>query len=153
MATTTYAASELATAQESPIALAPGPTRIELRPTGGANIAVVLSKAESRRLSLVLRGLAAHRPPETGYLVFFNVPAAATPGPEDLGFAGTISFFGAPTAAEGSSRNVSFQVSDVLRRLRLAGRLSNTLTLTILPTGKAAPDSQPTINQIALLEQ
>jgi hypothetical protein len=152
MATASDGATELAAAQGGPIALSPGSTDIALQQTGGANLADALSQVDEHSLTLVLRGLAAKRPPGTGYFVFFNVSAGATPDPADVGLAGTISFFGAPETAAGSSRNVSFEVSDVLARLRLAGRLSDTLILTIVPTGKPAPDSRPTINHIALFE-
>ncbi len=151
--TASEAATELAAAKGGPIVLAAEATQVALRPTGGVNIAAALSQTQSRRFSLLLRGLAASRPPEAGYLVFFNVPAGATPGMDDPGLAGTISFFGAPASAEGSARNVSFEVSGVLRRLRLAGRLGDALSVTFVPTGKPAPDSRPTINQIALMEQ
>jgi hypothetical protein len=77
-----------------------------------------------------------------------------TPAVEDIGYAGPVSFFDVPPSGEGAdARAVSFEVSEPLQRLRAAGRLAATMTVTIRPSGKPAAGSHPTIRRIALFEQ
>ena len=86
--------------------------------------------------------------------MFLNVPDGVTPAVEDIGYAGAVSFFGAPPSAEGAdARAVSFEVSEAVQRLRAAGRLAGTMTVTIRPAGKPAAGSHPTIRRLALFEQ
>jgi hypothetical protein len=144
------AANEIAMSKGGAIALAPEPIRVALE-ANNAGLSAALAEAASRRFNLLLSGLATNKPPGTGYSVFLNVPEGATPDPQDVGFAGTISFFGV-SATTGAARAVSFEISGVLQRLRAAGRLGDGLTVTIAPAGKPRPDSRPTINRIALFE-
>jgi hypothetical protein len=98
--------------------------------------------------------LAADAPPATAYLIFLNLPEGATPSPDDAGYAGAISFFDVrPLSADTDAQAISFVVSDVLQRLRAAGRLAGGVTVTLAPTGALAADSHPTINHIALFAQ
>jgi hypothetical protein len=152
MSTAKAAATEIATSP-GPVALTAEPTRIVLRPVDAVDIAAALAQTPGRRFSLVLSGIAADQPPATGYLVFLNVPPGATPGPQDLGLAGPLSFFGVPPASGGSGRTVSFEISDVLARLQAAGRLDDGLTITIAPAGKPKSESRPTIARIALFAE
>jgi len=148
------AASEMAASQGGAIALTATPTRIALHPADNVDLAAAFAAAANQNFILTLQGLATDRPPETGYLVFLNVPEGVTPAVEDIGYAGAVSFFGVPPSAEGAdARAVSFEVSEVAQRLRAAGRLASTMTVTIRPAGKPAAGSHPTIRRIALFEQ
>ena len=118
-------ATEMAASQGGAIALTAAPTRIALQPAGNVDLAAAFAAAPARHFILTLQGLATDRPPETGYLVFLNVPEGVTPAVEDIGYAGAVSFFGVPPSAEGAdARAVSFEVSEVVQRLRAAGRLA-----------------------------
>jgi hypothetical protein len=142
-------ATEMAASQGGAIALTATPTRIALQPADNVDLA-----AADHNFILTLQGLATDRPPETGYLVFLNVPEGVTPAVEDIGYAGAVSFFGAPPSGEGAdARAVSFEVSEAVQRLRTAGRLAGTMTVTIRPAGKPAAGSHPTIRRLALFEQ
>lgn len=146
------AATEIAASAGGAIALTAAPTRLVLRPAANVDIAAAFAAIADRRFSLVLQGLAINQPPDTGYLVFLNVPEGATPTADDVGLAGTLNFFGVPPSGA-SGRAVSFEVTEVLQRLRTAGRLSGAPTVTIRPADKPAAESHPTINRIALFEQ
>ncbi len=147
------AATEVAAWQGDTIVLGPQPTRLTLQPTDHIDLAATLAQASNRRFTLVLRGLATNGPPGTGYSVFLNLPEGVKPGEEDAGLAGAVSFFGVSSAsADTNARAISFEVSDVLQRLRRAGRLGGALSVTIIPTGNPSVDSRPTINKIALFE-
>jgi hypothetical protein len=146
-------ATEMAASQGGAIALTATPTRIALQPADNVDLAAAFAAA-NHNFILTLQGLATDRPPETGYLVFLNVPEGVTPVVEDIGYAGAVSFFGAPPSAEGAdARAVSFEVSEAVQRLRAAGRLAGTMTVTIRPAGKPAAGSHPTIRRLALFEQ
>jgi len=146
-------ATEMAASQGGAIALTATPTRIALQPADNVDLAAAFAAA-NHNFILTLQGLATDRPPETGYLVFLNVPDGVTPAVEDIGYAGAVSFFGAPPSAEGAdARAVSFEVSEAVQRLRAAGRLAGTMTVTIRPAGKPAAGSHPTIRRLALFEQ
>jgi hypothetical protein len=146
-------ATEMAASQGGAIALPATPTRIALQPADNVDLAAAFAAADHNFI-LTLQGLATDRPPETGYLVFLNVPDGVTPAVEDIGYAGAVSFFGAPPSAEGAdARAVSFEVSEAVQRLRAAGRLAGTMTVTIRPAGKPAAGSHPTIRRLALFAQ
>ena len=147
------AATEMAASQGGAIALTAAPTRIALQPAGNVDLAAALAAA-NHNFILTLQGLATDRPPETGYLVFLNAPDGVTPAVDDIGYAGSVSFFGVtPSAAGADARAVSFELSEAVQRLRAAGRLAGTMTVTIRPAGKPAAGSHPTIRRIALFEQ
>jgi hypothetical protein len=146
-------ATEMAASQGGAIALTAAPTRIALQPADNVDLAAAFAAADHNFI-LTLQGLATDRPPETGYLVFLNVPDGVTPAVEDIGYAGAVSFFGAPPSGEGAdARAVSFEVSEAVQRLRAAGRLAGTMTVTIRPAGKPAAGSHPTIRRLALFAQ
>jgi DNA-binding beta-propeller fold protein YncE len=146
-------ATEMAASQGGAIALTAAPTRIALQPAGNVDLAAAFAAA-GHNFILTLQGLATDSPPGTGYLVFLNVPEGVTPAVDDIGYAGAVSFFGVPpSAADTDARAVSFEVSEVVQRLRAAGRLASAMTVTIRPAGKPAAGSHPTIRRIALFEQ
>jgi DNA-binding beta-propeller fold protein YncE len=148
------AATEMAASQGGAIALTAAPTRIALQPAGNVDLAAAFAATADHNFILTLQGLATDRPPETGYLVFLNAPEGVTPAVDDIGYAGAVSFFGVTPSAEGAdARAVSFEVSDVVQRLRAAGRLASAMTVTIRPAGKPAAGSHPTIRRLALFEQ
>jgi hypothetical protein len=147
------AAAEIAAWRGGTIRLGTKPTSLTLQPTEHGDLATALADASRRRLTLVVRGLATDNPPATGYLVFLNLPEGATPGAQDPGYAGAISFFGVLPAAEDTDADaISFEVSEVLQRLRAVGRLVGSVTVTLVPTSAPAAGSHPTINQIGLFE-
>jgi hypothetical protein len=147
-------ATEMAASQGDAIALTATPTRIALQPAANVDLAAAFAATADRNFILTLQGLATDRPPGTGYLVFLNVPEDVTPAVDDIGYAGAVSFFGVPPSAAGAEAHaVSFEVSEVVQRLRAAGRLAGTMTVTIRPAGKPAAESHPTIRRLALFQQ
>jgi hypothetical protein len=148
------AATEMAASQGGAIALTATPTRIALQPAGSVDLAAAFAATADRHFILMLQGLATDRPPGTGYLVFLNVPEGVMPGVDDAGYAGAVSFFGvSPSAESAEASAVSFELTEAVQRLRAAGRLAGTMTVTIRPAGKPAAGSHPTIRRIALFEQ
>src|SRR5690349_3852882 len=116
------AATEIAASPAGTIALTPTLAPIALRPAHGIDIAVRLAASADRHFVLTLEGLATDQPPGTGFRVFLNAPDGVDPTLEDAGYAGALSFFGVPPPGA-SARAVSFDVTEVLQRLRAAGRL------------------------------
>jgi hypothetical protein len=146
------AVTEIAASPAGPIALTPGPAHVALRPADGVNVAAKFAASTDRHFILTLEGLATDVPPDGGFLVFLNVPENSALTTEDAGFAGPLSFFGVPPPGA-AARAVSFDVTEVLQRLRAAGRLGGAVTVTIRATAKPAAESHPTINRIALVEE
>jgi hypothetical protein len=129
------------------------PTRIPLRPLEAAEAKELLAEPQSRRLTLVLRGLTTNVQPGIGYWLFLNLPPSETPSLADAGYIGSINFFGMPANTEsGHPRAVSFDISHVMARLAKLGRLDERLTLTIAPSGSPEPNAHPAVDQIAIFE-
>jgi hypothetical protein len=146
------AAAEIAAWRGGTIKLGAKPTYLTLQPTEPGDLAASLAEAGRRQFTLVVRGLAADSPPATGYLIFLNAPEGATLSEQDPGLAGSLSFFDVqPASKDTDAQVIAFEVSDVLMRLRAAGRLGGGVTVTLVPTSELAADSHPTINHIGLL--
>ena len=144
------AASKVAAWEGERLILAPGPTRAVLHLSENMTMATLGAQAQTRRFILRLAGIFAQRDPQTGYLVFLNLGEDAKPSPEDIGYAGALSFFGMPRDITEGSRAVSFEVSPVLLRLRQSGRLDGQLAVTFVPSKAPAEGSRPSISEIAL---
>jgi hypothetical protein len=144
------AAAMIASSEGETLVLTPGPARVVLRLSVGMTVETLAAEAQTRRIILRLGGIFANRDPQTGYLVFLNLEEDAKASPNDIGYAGALSFFGKPTELREGSRAVSFEVSPVLVRLQQAGRLNGPISATFVPAGIPAKGSRPSIAEIAL---
>jgi len=140
--------------QEGVVLQATGPTRVTLRSPDAAELAARFANLTDRRFTLALRGLTADREPGTVYSVYLDAREGEILSPADPGFAGTLTFFGAPKApATPHPRGISYEISEALAKLQRAGRLEGPLTVTIVPGRPPASDSHPMIEKISLIAE
>lgn len=133
-------------AAANPIALSDTPVRITLAADSAA------AQERGDRLMLAIWGLKANKAPGAGLILSLNLPRGATPAPEDPGYVGAVSFFGAEMLPPGKTLpGASFALAPVLARLAAAGRLRGPLVLTLTPSGPLAPGSHPTLEGVALV--
>jgi hypothetical protein len=134
-----------AAAASGPIALSDTPVRITLAKDGAA-------RHRSDRLVLAVWGLRADKAVGAGLILSLNLPPGAPPAPDDPGYVGAVSFFGAETLPRGKALpGASFELTPVLARLAAAGRLREPLVLTLTTSGPLTPGSHPSLEGVALL--
>lgn len=136
------------TAPPSPAATVPLATRIENLPAG-------------RRLFIVLRDLRADVQPEVLYHLYLELPAQAPDQTATEHYIGNINFFGSGSGHAhdghdgegGADKFYSFDVTDLAKRLKAQGLLTDRAELTIAPAGQPASEARPVIGEVSLVEQ
>jgi hypothetical protein len=92
--------------------------------------------------------------------VYLGHAGEAAPSPSDPSFVGSISFFGvAPQGANADHaaattskpRDYSFIVTDVVKQLQQAGRLTEEPNVTLVPTEAPSEGSAPSIGSVSLV--
>ena len=104
-----------------------------------------------KSLYLVLKDLQTDKQPGQLYHVYLNLEEGKKPSSPETAV-GTLNFYAferKPTA----DRFFSFDVTEVLNRLVAERRLSEPLTVTIIPDGPSEEGAIPTIGQVELVEQ
>lgn len=140
---------ELAVSDHGPVALGAAPTRVRLSPpaAAGALAQRIKTLAPSDQIYLILQGINADVPPGITYNVFLGLPdAAASSGPEDPHYVGTLSFFDT-----GPSRSAVFNVTRKVRKLGDTGVLGDRPTITIIPAGIPEGGAKPTVDKMLLV--
>ena len=148
------------------IPLEPTGTRVALTPAPavGAASAALTARVEAtppeRQIHLVIRNYRAEAQPGVVYNVYLELPGSGEGGSGEGYFVGSINFFGLVPhdgheghAGTGSAASISFDITDLAKRLRAEGALSDTPTVTIVPAGEPVADAKPIIGEIALVEQ
>ena len=140
-------------AKAAEIELGAGPTTVTLDGRGGASR---LDALGSRRLSLIVRGLRAGKPPGVLYHLYLNLPAGTVPAGDDPRHVGIINFYAAPTgdAAKADPDRIfySFDATEAVRVLRARGLLSDPLTVTFYPAGTPEPGAKAVVSRVELVE-
>jgi len=154
-------AKTLATSAAGAITLGPITVRVPL--VAPSTSAVVsgqsLTPDEAHPLYLIVRGLQTDELPGVPFHVFFDMPAGTQSSEKDDYLAGTINFFntmptGSHGAAHATSRlSFSFEVTEVVNKLKSKGKLSNALTVTIEPVGTPPNLAAKPVIGAVLLEQ
>jgi tyrosinase len=158
---------QLFTLPEGPVTLEAGPKRILLKtglPKTGAMAgpppslsASVQGLKASEQLYLVLRDLSANTAPGVLYNVYLNLPEGTKPESSETNYVGSINFFDAvghhEHATEQPSRFVSFDISELAKKLQSSGGLGEEASVTIVPAGEPESDAKPVIGQISLVKQ
>jgi hypothetical protein len=121
------------------VVLGDQPVEVSLKIRGGARR--LASRPGGEKLYLVLRDAQAAQPPGTLYRV------SVGPRGEVIG---SVNFFNAEPSRP---RDYSFEVTDVLQGLRNEQILTDTLKLTIGPSGHPDSDVKPTIGEVTLVSQ
>jgi tyrosinase len=170
---TTASPSALA-AQEAPLevrAIAPEsltlsaiPLRVPLTlpaaplATGTQPNALALPVPLGRSYYLVLRGIKVQADPGAAtYNVYFDLPAGApAPSIENPSYVGTLNFFGVQPGhdheSDTSGHEAAFNITDAVKYLQSAGKLSDNPSVTLVPRGEGHDQARPTVAQLSLIE-
>ncbi len=111
------------------------------------------------RVHLVISQLQAAAPPNILYDVHLVHSKKAVAKPHARHRVGTINFFNAvghgdpPQSLVDDERFVSFEVTSLMRRWQLEGRLKAEPSVLIVPMGEPEPDARPVIGSIELIHQ
>ncbi len=113
--------------------------------------------ARSTRVYLVISKLQAAAEPGILYEVYLTPSEEAVGKPSAKHRVGTINFFDAVSHGEESHVNddnfVSFDVTNLIRRQQLEGRLKAEPAVTIVPAGESAADAKPIVGSIEVIAQ
>lgn len=130
-------------------------------PSGANTLAAHVEAAGSDRVFyLRLNDVRASAAPDAGYEVYLGHAGQAAPSRSDPSFVGSISFFGvAPhgtnadhaAATTSTPRDYSFIVTDVVKQLQQAGRLTEEPNVTLVPTEAPSEGSAPSIGSVSLV--
>jgi len=148
-------------ASATSVALATQPVARLNLPSGDNTLAAhVQAEAPDRVYYLRLNDVRASAAPDAGYEVYLGHTGEAAPSRSDPSFVGTISFFGLasheanadhPAATTSKPRNFSFLVTNVVKQLHQAGRLTEEPKVTLVPTEAPSEGSAPTIGSVSLV--
>ena len=160
MALWSAAASMTIARADGPIALGAAPTRVWLTPVGGEKSAESLAArlellGPDRPVFLVLNGPSAATQPRTAFAIYLDPDPSATHGVRESESprVGRLTFSAevrdARTDAPPAFR--SFDVTARLQELRVSGRLTDALAVTIVPERKTAAEIKATLANIELM--
>jgi tyrosinase len=137
-------------APPSPAAAAPTPLGIRVQ-----------ELPDTQQIYLVIRNYRAAVQPRVLYNVYLDLPPGASSG--EGHYAGSINFFDAvplpdhashgAAAPDGVDRFVSFDVTELAKRLRAEGRLTDSPSVTIMPAGKPESQANSIVGEISLVAQ
>lgn len=117
--------------------------------------------ASPHRLYLVVRDLQAVSQPGTLFHIYLDLPDGVAPKPDDPRHIGPVNFYNAvreargPGATGAGSRgiDVSYDITDVVKRLTAKRMLTDRPSVTIIATNLPETASVPTIGRIEVVEQ
>jgi tyrosinase len=148
-------------ASATSVALATQPVARLNLPSGANTLAAqVQAEASDRVYYLRLNDVRASAAPDTGYEVYLGHTGQEAPSRSDPSFVGSISFFGLapheanadhPAATTSKPRNYSFLVTNVVKQLHQAGRLTEEPNVTLVPAEAPSEGSAPTIGSVSLV--
>jgi tyrosinase len=108
------------------------------------------------RVFLQLRNFRADAPPGVLYHVYLSLPEGARGRDATRHYVGPLSFFdavpGRAHAQHFRGKSTSFDVTDIVRRLRREGLFSGTPSVTIAPAGAPPEAARPLIGEIRLVQ-
>jgi tyrosinase len=147
-----------------PVTLGKEPTTVRLAGGGPSNRYFGQLRAVSmagRPLYLRVAGVRITRQPGVSYEVHLDpAPLASPPNRSSPSYVGTINVFGAVIRATqtgpepapyANPRNYSFVITDLVRNLLRAGRLTQPPSVMLVPTGALRPGAAPTVGNISLV--
>lgn len=157
----TAAAPRKLVTQATPITLGAGPVRTTLAAPPSPQATVPLATRienlpPDHRLYIVVRNLKTDVQPEVLYHLYLELPADAPGEAATEYYVGNINFFAAEHshgAGGDADRFYSFDITDLAKRLKAKGRLTDKAELTIAPAGTPASEAKPVIGEVSLVEQ
>jgi len=148
-----------------PVSVGSGSTRVTLEPVAESTIkqttlgARIGTLARGRHIYLVVRDLQVAGQPGVLFRLYLDLPSGAKPIRTDPRYVGSLNFYNAAepgrfdTPNEKNPMFVSYNITRVLRNLRAQKLLTDQTTLTIIPSGTPAIQSDPRIGRIEIVEQ
>jgi len=148
-----------------PVSVGSGSTRVTLEPVAESTIkqttlgARIGTLARGRHIYLVVRDLQVVGQPGVLFRLYLDLPSGAKPIRTDPHYVGSLNFYNAAEAGRFDTPNeknpmfVSYDITRVLRNLRAQKLLTDQTTLTIIPSGTPAIQSDPRIGRIDIVEQ
>ena len=148
-----------------PVSVGSGSTRVTLEPVAESTIkqttlgARIGTLARGRHIYLVVRDLQVVGQPGVLFRLYLDLPSGAKPIRTDPHYVGSLNFYNAAepgrfdTPNEKNPMFVSYDITRVLRNLRAQKLLTDQTTLTIIPSGTPAIQSDPRIGRIEIVEQ
>jgi len=148
-----------------PVSVGSGSTRVTLEPVAESTIkqttlgARIGTLARGRHIYLVVRDLQVVGQPGVLFRLYLDLPSGAKPIRTDPHYVGALNFYNAAepgrfdTPNEKNPMFVSYNITRVLRNLRAQKLLTDQTTLTIIPSGTPAIQSDPRIGRIEIVEQ
>jgi tyrosinase len=144
------------------VTLGAGPTIVRLTADGDSPYFARLRTASVARRPFYLRvaGVRITRQPGVSYEVHLDPMPLAAPDRASRSYVGTINVFGAivhgtPTGAGPAPytnpRNYSFVITELVRNLFQAGRLTEPPSVILVPTGTPRRGATPTVDKISLV--
>jgi tyrosinase len=144
------------------VALGAAPTLVRLAADGDSRYFARLRAAAVGRRPFYLRvgGVRITRQPGVSYEVHLDPMPLAAPDRTSRSYVGTINVFGAIVhgTATGAGpapythpRNYSFVITDLVRNLSQAERLTEPPSVMLVPTGTLRPGAAPTVDNISLV--
>lgn len=148
-----------------PVSLSADTARVTLGPAAESSTeqrtlgARIETLARGRHIFLVVRDLQVVGQPGVLFRLYLDLPSDAKPVRTDPHFVGALNFYNAAEPGRVDVPNqknpmfVSYDVTRVLRNLRALKLLTDQTTLTIIPSGTPALQSDPRIGHIEIVEQ
>jgi hypothetical protein len=148
-----------------PVSLGSGSARVTLEPVAESSTAPrtlaarIGTLARGRHIYLVVRDLQVVGQPGILFRLYIDLPSEAKPIRTDPHYIGGLNFYNAAEPGRFDAPNeknpmfVSYDITRVLRNLRAQKLLSDQTTLTIIPSGTPATQSDPKIGRIEIVEQ
>jgi hypothetical protein len=148
-----------------PVSLGSGSARVTLEPAAESSTerrtlaARIGTLARGRHIYLVVRDLRVVGQPGVLFRLYLDLPSDAKPIRTDPHYVGALNFYNAAEPGRFDPPNeknpmfVSYDITRVLRNLRAQRLLTDQTTLTIIPTGTPAIQSDPRIGRIEIVEQ
>ena len=144
-----------------PTAIAPTAVRVNLAapaPQGGMKAqavpAQVKALAPDKSVYLVLENVHAEGPVGSTFDVYLDLPQGATPSPESPNYVGTISFFGVTMSPEMNAMKPGTFSLDITDKVKaIADALTETPSVTLVPTGEVGAAARATIGAVRLVTQ
>src|SRR5438045_7375332 len=147
-----------------PVSLSSGSARVTLGPVAESSTdqktlaSLIGTLARGRHIYLVVRDLRVVGQPGVLFRLYIDLPPEAKPIRTDPHYVGALNFYNSaePGRFDANEKNpmfVSFDITRVLRNLRAQKLLSDQTTLTIIPSGTPATQSDPRIGRIEIVEQ
>jgi hypothetical protein len=136
----------------SPVRLDTASTAVTLTSSTPRGCLPILAANASDRITLVLRGLDSRLEPEVAFRVYIGRPHELSADRRKPGYVADLTFFGTQSLHD-RRRAASYDISEILNRLRRAGLQSCPITVTFLADASPVRGSRATVTSIEVWRQ